>query len=309
MSAKWRRVRRSEPCPICGHTDFCTIANSGDAVHCMRVESDNPSSAKIGGWIHRYSGKPIDGRLGGLPGRQDDEKLPQAEVERLVEQFCQHPSRDVYLRTISTSWGVPMATLKRMRIGVGVDDRGETFVSFPCVDDQYRPIGIIRRYRNGRKLTYKGTRNAGLFLAPGWEHGPGPVLIVEGASDTLVAYANGLAAIGRPSNLGGCDLVASVLERCGVVARPIVVIGENDRKPEKVGTIATCPSDCPGCNWCFPGFYGARSCAERLKRFNAVVMMPPSGVKDLREWSTKSSCLAADVIVNVRMAQFERVGV
>lgn len=49
-SEELARVNRQHPCPICGHTDWCTYT-SKYAV-CMRVQSDK--EAKNGGWVHYF---------------------------------------------------------------------------------------------------------------------------------------------------------------------------------------------------------------------------------------------------------------
>lgn len=49
-SSPLRRVSPREHCPVCDHTDWCEIRQDG-AVHCMRVESETPST-RGGGWWH-----------------------------------------------------------------------------------------------------------------------------------------------------------------------------------------------------------------------------------------------------------------
>lgn len=95
--------------------------------------------------------------------------------------------------------------------------------------------------------------------------GEGLVLVVEGMSDVSAAATLGYTAIGRPSNLGGTDVVAELVR-----GRPMVVIGENDQKsdgkwPGRDGMIAT-----------------FQTC--RKSTFSAKMLMPPPTVKDLRSW-------------------------
>jgi hypothetical protein len=49
-----QRVDAKHACPICSHTDWCEVSSDG-SVHCMRVESDRPSS-RAGGWWHHIGG-------------------------------------------------------------------------------------------------------------------------------------------------------------------------------------------------------------------------------------------------------------
>jgi hypothetical protein len=55
----------------------------------------------------------------------------------------------------------------------------------------------------------------------------GPVIIVEGMSDTAAAMDLGFDAVGRPSNLGGLELLGRLIR-----GRPVIIVGENDIKPD-----------------------------------------------------------------------------
>ena len=47
-STPWKRVSRSDPCPICGKPDWCVVAE--DAVICARIESLKRCGEA--GWLH-----------------------------------------------------------------------------------------------------------------------------------------------------------------------------------------------------------------------------------------------------------------
>ena len=47
---KFKRVSKREPCPVCGHADWCVVSNDGGTCICMRTESDRPHAK--GGWVH-----------------------------------------------------------------------------------------------------------------------------------------------------------------------------------------------------------------------------------------------------------------
>src|SRR4051812_2683488 len=55
-----RRVRRGEPCPVCGRATWCLLANSGRYVVCMRTESERPARNSMGGWVHRWNGETCE---------------------------------------------------------------------------------------------------------------------------------------------------------------------------------------------------------------------------------------------------------
>jgi len=178
--------------------------------------------------------------------------------------------------------------LVRLRVGVGFDHDGTEWASFPSRNENWEIVGIIRRYNSGRKRTLCGTSNAGIFAVPEWNL-TDTLYVVEGASDVAACYDHGLSSIGRPSNTGGADLIAKIVSqhRFG----KIVVVGEHDRKPERVGDERRgCKAGCPGCAWCWPGRYGAVSVAGKLRSLlgrQVDVFMPPVGYKDMREWLTK----------------------
>ena len=41
----WRRVTKSEPCPICGRDGWCSFGER--VIHCMRVESNNGKPVRL----------------------------------------------------------------------------------------------------------------------------------------------------------------------------------------------------------------------------------------------------------------------
>ena len=97
-------------------------------------------------------------------------------------------------------------------------------------------------------------------LLPPSEHS---VLVVEGASDVCAAYDLGFTAVGKPSAQGGGKELVELLS-----GRRCVILGENDAGPGKTGmeaTFAKLQKACPDC----------------------TKVMPPEGVKDLRQWLAK----------------------
>ena len=81
----------------------------------------------------------------------------------------------------------------------------------------------------------------------------------------------GLAAIGRPSNVGGITNLAELL-RGLAPNREIIVVGENDDKPDGA---------CPGKD-------GAIKTAAELGRIlgrQVLWVLPPDGQKDVRAWA------------------------
>jgi hypothetical protein len=133
-------------------------------------------------------------------------------------------------------------------------------------------VGLLRRYRDGSKRSMGGGTR-GITIPSGFKDRAGPVLLVEGPSDTAAALALGLRALGRPSNTGGMEHLAVLLSQ-QPPDTAILVVGENDAKRD--GT--------------WPGLEGARHTAGALARLLGREVrwaLPPAGVKDMRAWVLK----------------------
>lgn len=91
------------------------------------------------------------------------------------------------------------------------------------------------------------------------------VVVVEGMSDVAAWMGLGFPAVGRPSNLAGLDQLRKLL-----MGRTVVVVGENDKKP----------------NGLWPGKEGMEAAAKALTSVcpDVRMVMPPPGIKDSRAW-------------------------
>lgn len=99
-----------------------------------------------------------------------------------------------------------------------------------------------------------------------------PLLIVEGATDVAAALDIDLVAVGRPNNTGCLDKLSQL-----IVNRNVVVLGENDAGAGKEGMEKT--------------FEVLRPQTKQI-----VKLLPPEGVKDLRQWVTQG--LTRDQFLN-----------
>lgn len=99
-------------------------------------------------------------------------------------------------------------------------------------------------------------------------HNGGPIIVVEGMSDTAAALDLGYDAIGRPSNLAKLDMLAEIVR-----GRDVIVLGENDRKPDGRE---------PGKEGMIAAFQACRKSCRNVR-----MLMPPEHVKDLRAWLVK----------------------
>ncbi len=279
--SRWVRTSPSLPCPVCQRPDWCGVTEDGTAARCMRVPSDRESN---GGWIHRLQERPeaLDYEV----KQTRKPKMPIDEIERLADMAFHDPNAVPLRKRLARKLNVSVDSLVRLRVGWSIDGWLRSHATFPAIDGNEQVIGITRRYDNGKKLTTPRTSNSGVFADCRWS--PSDTLCVtEGPSDVAAALSHGMWAIGRPSNSGGAEAVSGLLKRHP--ARHVIVVGENDRKPDRPGTRLWCPSNCEGCPWCWPGKYGAEYTIKRLAKLGckATLLMPPPQYKDLREWLSK----------------------
>jgi len=173
----------------------------------------------------------------------------------------------------------------------GANTAGSIF-TFPECDPSGRIIGITERIpttegKDRKKNIFGGNR--GLTIPVKWRDRTGPVFPVEGPTDVLALSMCGLATVGRFSNLGGTDMLA-VLLADWPSDRGIIVIGENDEKPDG--------------RW--PGREGAQQTATELARLLGRPVqwaLTPNGVKDSRDWVANQVAGAADMVDWPRIGQ------
>lgn len=272
---------------MCGGDTWCTKSDDGAVARCMRVESDRPSNGSDGlvAWIHTLATN------GEQPHKKHravaEKKKPQVDFHELADKLAKSSGAARGRSRLSKMLGVSVESLERLHVGVGWDSyRGEEYTSWPERNGDGVVTNIVRRYwgSTGKKSMFGGA--PGIYFCDDCAIMPGPVFLVEGGSDTAACRTIGVSAIGRPSNLGGIDLLASVILRETKADRRVIVVGERDEKPEKRGTKPHCLSDCQGCLWCWPGRAGAIISAARLssaiKRKVGWAIVP--NAKDAREW-------------------------
>ena len=173
------------------------------------------------------------------------------------------------LRAIGCGFAMP-AALTRI-VGKVIVRTGRTF---PERDGAGNIIGLTVRHSDDSQWALPGSER-GLTIPNSLDSLPDPVLIVEGASDVAACLTLGVAAVGRPSNSGGVDHLATLIQD-RLADREVIAVGENDAKP-KDGS--------------WPGRDGARKVAAELtQRLGREIKwaMPPRHVKDIRELLTQT---------------------
>ena len=203
----WSECTRGMPCPICGGTNWCSVADSGEVCKCMRIEdgafkTSNDGSGQAS--FHRLTGE-IAKRVRTVVKPNKPLRAPRSLVE--LETILSASWVDSYrLCTLAEELGVPLHTLGRLQVGwlsaerlAGFDTKcsAEGAYTFPMVDREGDLCGFRLRC-NGFKYSLHGGHN-GFFVPSGLIPGTG-LTIVEGPSDTAAALAYLRNVIGRPNN-------------------------------------------------------------------------------------------------------------
>ncbi len=258
-SEKMLRVNASSPCPVCGHTDWCLVAADGSAAICPRTKDGAIKKCGEAGYLHiledRHDGHDRH-RNGarwrhtltiahGQDGRtQDFGQLSGHYQSQLTSEK---------LHVLAHSLGLSAGSLQRLRVGWD-----GTAYTFPMSDAVGRIIGIRRRFPSGGKASVKGSKT-GLFIPMDLTRSD-PLLLCEGPTDAAAALDLGFDAIGRPN----CNSVVKMTVKAAKNRTEIIVAADNDRAgrtgAEKLaGALALC---CP----------------------YVKIIVPPNGIKDLRQW-------------------------
>jgi len=260
---KWRRVTRNDPCPICGHPDWCLVSTDGNACICPRKSDGAVRYIEDTGWLHQFDGNRshiFSGKRRFIKStvKVNQEKSAEKNFQRLVNQYISTVLKTDIME-IALSLGLTIESLIRLQIGWSTEHQSW---SFPMYDVDGVIIGIRLRHPNGAKWAVRGSRT-GIFIPQGLSE-TDPLLICEGPTDTAAMTDLGFNAIGRPSANGGADLILQFVQKH--LYRQIVIVSDNDE--HKVGQ------------------EGARRLAEELVILcrDLRIILPPAGIKDARDW-------------------------
>jgi len=264
----WVRVTRRQPCPICQHPDWCSIATEGDLICCMRVESPYPCKGEAGGWFHGEDARRLFD-----PDRREQDHVyvlpvkpkPEGPAPDFAKLACEYVEKLININMIATELGISIRSLERLQIGWS----GNGY-SFPMRSGTEKIIGIRIRGRKG-KWCVPGSHN-GLFWPEGvYRGGDYPIMVCEGETDVAALLDLGFDAIGRPSCSGGVEHVAEFLKGR---RRDVVIVADNDKPHERPD----------GSVW-FPGQEGARRLAQGIKPLaRTLKIIKPPFYKDVRDW-------------------------
>ncbi len=265
------RASKRNPCPVCSSASKNCSAIA-DGLHFCRGNA-RAGWRKVGeddnGFghyrrNHEPQTKPSKTKL----ARPKPPTNWQAEAERFAMNLMEFPERRTLL---AKALGLPVEALDGFTLGVRGNERDGVEFTIPERDGTEAIIGLATRTeRTGKPAVKKSASGSkrGLTVPDGWRERNGPLLFVEGFTDTAALTAAGLCAIGRANNLHGVELLAKLLAN-DPTDRVILVVGENDTNGA--------------------GLEGAVRVSQRLSTAlsrTVAYALPPVNAKDVREWLT-----------------------
>lgn len=246
----------------------------------MRIPSRIPVLS--GGWIHELEDKVSVPR----PTTTNGSSIRNPNCAVIQSAFQRVASPEV-IAGASRVLGVSVESLKRLHIGWCVAKKADTF---PMKRSDGKVVGIRYRVRDGGDRKYRALLGSkeGLFIPAGFKPREAWA-IVEGPTDCAAMLDMGIETIGRPSNLGGLEIMLDLVAK--YLPPFILYVGDND-EPDESGRS--------------PGEKGANQFMEAMyERFNgirATAIYPPKGIKDARQWKL-SGATKDDIKESIRMAQ------
>lgn len=276
------RAGQGRPCPACGsESKGCSATDDG--LHLCRGEQQSGWKAvnrgpDQAGFHHLRREGESTAIARPAPSQRTAAEPTATDWKRRAERFASQ-LREEDRTELATRLGLPEDSVlfypllgspgRRSKNAAGF----QVIFSIPEFNAREEVVGITERYpasgqetKEQQKMITGGHR--GLMLPCGWREQPGPVFVVEGASDAIAARAAGLAAVGRPGADGGAFMLADLLSEWPS-DRDIVVVAEREASGA--------------------GKKGADKLARVLaKALNRVVLVgyPPDEAKDTRAWLT-----------------------
>lgn len=262
-------VSPKSPCPVCNGTHKCSVGNAGLIV-CGRTS--DPAEG------FRHLGPSKKDSQFHLYRRADEVAVDRPKPRKTitvnwpaVASRCARAMTTAASNDLAAELGLPEDAAGILAVGFDAKDKSGPCWTFPERDGQGKVVGVNRRFRDGTKRASPGSAR-GLSIPDRWIDRAGPLLVVEGPSDTIALSYCKLPAVGRPSNTGGIEFLIDLLTNFPV-DREVIILGERDEKKDG--------------SW--PGKEGAERTAavlaDRLARPIGVAL-PPAGSKDARVWIT-----------------------
>ena len=257
MNGKWMRCSRRNPCPVCGHPDWCCWLSTGEVFWCMRTSAgavagfERGKTHPNGGTAWRPTVEPPPMRS--LRQLREDVSCKDRIPWSAIQLECAGEMTMDALEDAAQMLRIPASALQAFDIGWSSHWKAWTFPMRHPVTQ--RIVGIRTRTPSGSKFALTGSRQ-GYFMCT-YVRPQQRVFVVEGPTDAAAVHSLGMEAIGR----GSCLHVSPAL-REALAGRTVLVVADNDDA----------------------GRRGASICCEYLDKSKATVISPPPGFKDMRAW-------------------------
>lgn len=275
------KVRKDNPCPVCGRPDGCLVEEDGTAALCSRIESGKLCGEPFaGGYLHKLTD---DFRKAKYVRKSKPKPPPVVNWEKLTADYRQNFN----IEGACEVFGLSAMALDDLLIGWnGVKDAH----AFPMKDGRGNIIGIRLRTLKGKKFCVPGSKN-GLFWPLSVKADSDEILFFpEGPTDTGASLDLGLEAIGRASCGTGYQYIKEMIEHYN---RQVVVFADKDEAKYT-----------PEGKKFFPGYDGGLKLARSIKPFvRSVRLIKPPQKKDIRAWY-RAGCTRAAVMALVKNARF-----
>jgi putative DNA primase/helicase len=290
------RYDGSTPCPVCdSNTKGCSHLEDGGQL--CRGEPVDPSRWTVTAITGMDDFKIYRPVKAASPRGKKDKPPPRVNWSAKAVHYASR--LDAKTRaTLAAELGVPVSAIALIPlVGCGGHTSAGVIATFPESDPDGVIVGITERdpsrETKSKSLSTEAAPGArGLILAAGWDSPPGPVLVVEGATDVLACAAAGLCVVGRPGKDAKIDWLIELCKKLPA-DRPIIIVGENDQKWNEDGT--------PKLNKDGTQSWPGREAAIKVANWMAAELpnpvtwaLPPATVKDSRGWLTAAAGEWAD---------------
>lgn len=281
------RTTSSSPCPVCDRAG-CSYSDDESLLICWRSAGESLS----GEWVFikpGSNGGSLFARAGSSE-RSVSAVIESIERERLtgsaswaarVERYLADPEVESQRRRLAAELGVDVWSLAALSVGWKGRAYGVGAWSYPqrTAAGEIVSVGLrLDQKDDSQRYDHDGRSKSppGLIFIPGrWLTSTGPVLIVEGMSDTAALDTIRIDAVGHPGTAPKKALLDELetLLRKVPEDRPIIRVAERDKGREHDENS--------------PGRIGARATAQALANRLARpvgVALAPDDVKDSRAW-------------------------
>ncbi len=268
LLSEYVRVDEVNPCPKCGHTDWCLIHKDASKCICQRVVSGKQKGDA--GWLH-YLGPGVVAHATSLTTKGQD-YVPPERLRSYLYAIGKDDNAKM-LEKHAKYLGLPVRSILDMK---ATYDTKLAALAFPMFNEDYQITGVRYRRRDGSKFSYKGGKE-GVFMSS-WFVPDRLVFVTEGPTDAAALISCGFVnVLAKPSCTGGDRIIGRLLKE--YPDTPVVMVADPDE----------------------PGMAGGLNLANSLFNFCAVVCPP----RDIRDVVTRTE-LTSDIgnaILNVAAGQ------